>query len=112
VQRKHSSPRGGTLVISENFFTPEPSSSVLAHTWALSVFRVEDHSAQQRVLRALRLLGRADLTALGMQRCGEAFVVIDWDSMSDEVHARHVVMAADAHAEIAFDSRRGQAVLP
>jgi len=99
-------------MISDSFFPPEPPSSVLAHTWALSVFRVQDHVAQQRVLRALRLLGRADLTALGMQWDGETFVVIDWDSQSDEVHAGQVVMAADAHAEIAFASSRSQAVLP
>ena len=76
-------------MISENFFTPEPPSSVLAHTWALSVFRVDDYMAEQRVLRALRLLGR-----------------IDWDSLSDEVHLRQVVMAADAHPEIMASARQ------
>lgn len=99
-------------MISDTFFPPEPPSSVVAHTWALSVFRVQDHTAQQRVLRALRRLGRADLTALGTQRDGESFVVIDWDTLSDQVHAGQVVMAADAHAEIAFASGGSRAALP
>jgi hypothetical protein len=98
-------------MISESFFTPEPPSSVLAHTWALSVFRVQDHVAQQRVLRALHLLGRADLTAHGEQRGEETFVVVDWDSKSGEVNARQVVIAADEHAETAFTSS-GQETLP
>jgi hypothetical protein len=98
-------------MISESFFTPGPS-SVPAHSWALSVFRVEDHLAQQRVLRALRRLGRADLTALGTQRGGETFVVIDWDVTSDKVNAKQIVMSADRHAAITFTSRESQAALP
>ena len=97
-------------MISESFFTPEPQ-SVLAHTWALSVFRVEDHAAQQRVLLALRRLGRDDLTAMGTQRGNETFVVIDWDSLSDEGYAKQVVSAADPHAAITYASER-QGVLP
>lgn len=92
-------------MISQTTSNPEPPSSVLTHTWALSVFRVKDHRAQQRVLRALSSLGRADLTALGMQRDDETFVVVDWDAVSDKFHAQHAVMGADAHAKIAFMSR-------
>jgi hypothetical protein len=97
-------------MISEVFLPPEPC-SVLAHSWALSVFRVEDHMAQQRVLRALRQLGRADVTAMGTQRGSETFVVIDWDSASDEPHTKSVVMAADRHAAITFTSE-GRVSLP
>ena len=97
-------------MISESLFTPEPR-SVLAHTWALSVFRVEDHVAQQRVLRALRRLGRADLTAIGTQRGSETFVVIDWDAVLDEGRAIQVVMAADRHATVTF-SHECQVVNP
>ena len=96
-------------MISESFFTPE-SRSVLAHTWALSVFRVEDHVAQQRVLQALQRLGRADLTAMGTQRGDETFVVIDWDSLADGSHAKQVVMAADRHATITYASERQEAL--
>jgi hypothetical protein len=111
VQRKHSSPQGGTLMISESFFTPGPS-SVLAHSWALSVFRVEDHLAQQRVLRALDLLGRADLTAFATRQGRESFVIIDWDSTSGDVDAKQIVMTADRHAAITFTNRERQASLP
>lgn len=97
-------------MISESFFPPE-SRSVLDHTWALSVFRVEDHAAQQRVLQALRGLGRADLTAMGTQRGDETFVVIDWDSLSDGGYAKQVVMAVDRHATVTYASERRE-VLP
>lgn len=91
-------------MISETLFTREPG-PVLTHSWAVSVFRVEDHVAQQRVLRALRRLGRADLTAIGTQRGGETFVVIDWDFASDEVQAKQVVLTADRRATNTFTSR-------
>ena len=90
-------------MISESFLPPELYSRH-AHPWALSVFRVENPQAQQRVLQALRRLGRADLTVLGTQRGNEAFVVIDWDATLAE--ARPVVMAADRHAAITFTSAR------
>lgn len=90
-------------MISEIPFTPERSSGVLP-TWALSVFRVEDHVAQQRVLRALRRLGRADLTAMGTRRGSESFVVIDWDSAADGFPPVEVVLTADRRATTTFTS--------
>jgi hypothetical protein len=92
-------------MISESDLPPEPG-TVLAHTWALSVFRVEDHVAQQRVLRALRRLGRADLTAMGTRRGSETFVVIDWDSASCGFPPTEVVLTADRRAMTTFTSRR------
>ncbi|KAA1397671.1 hypothetical protein [Aeromicrobium ginsengisoli] len=68
---------------------------------------MEDHKAQQRVLEALRRLRRGDLTAVGTQRDGETFVIIDWNSASDETQAKQVVMAADRHAAITFTSKHG-----
>lgn len=90
---------------SDSAFTPEWSSGV-APTWALSVFRVEDHVAQQRVLRALRRLGRADLTAVGTRRGSETFVVIDWDCASNGFPPPEVVLTADRRATNTFTSRR------
>lgn len=105
---------------SEPLSTPQPSSilahvalepsSVLAHRWALSVFRVEDQSAQQRVLHALSRLGRADLTATAAQRGDETFVIIDWDVTADD--AQHVVMVADRNAAMTFRSRERGPTLP
>lgn len=92
-------------MISESAFTPQQSSGV-APTWALSVFRVEDHVAQQRVLRALRRLGRADVTAMGTRRGSETFVVIDWDCASDGFPPPEVVLTADRRATTMFTSRR------
>lgn len=91
-------------MISETPFTPERRSGV-PPTWALSVFRVEDHVAQQRVLRALRRLGRADLTAMGTRRGSEFFVVIDWDCASDGFPPTKVVLTADRRASTSFTSR-------
>lgn len=96
--------------MSQTFFTPGPS-ALPAHSWALSVFRVEDQVAQQRVLRALRRLGRADLSAIGTQRGSETFVIIDWDAMSDGTRTTSAVMAADRHAEVTFRSRQREVLL-
>lgn len=88
----------------ETSVTPEPN-AVLAHPWALSVYRVEDRSAQQRILRAIRRLDRHHLTATGAQRGSEIFVIVDCDSASSAVQAKQAVMAADRHAAVAFASQ-------
>ncbi len=92
-------------MISETSPTAEPPSSVLTHSWALSVFRVENHEAQQRVLRALHWLGYAGVSAIGAQRDDETFVIIDWDSAADQAGAKQVVMLADRDAATTFTSR-------
>jgi hypothetical protein len=97
-------------MMSESFFTPGRC-SVLARPRTLRIFRVKDHVAQQRVLRALRRLGRADLAAIAAERGDESFVIIDWDVAAGDLPAQQLVTVADRDAAMTFRSRETGASL-
>lgn len=85
-------------------FKKAPTTRSATRRWTLGVCLVENHSAQQSILVALRDLGRPGLTALGTHRGPEVFVIVDWQTPTDQICAKKVVMALDPHATTTLTS--------
>lgn len=66
--------------------------------WSVSVFRVSALTDQERILRAFQRVNRPGVKAMGAHSDLGYFVVLDCESLVDELHARRVVRAIDRHA--------------